>query len=260
MRKRLTLVIAMALGVATALGGYASAYQSPTLTGADGNTQSMALNITPNKRSKTKQVPVTLQVKTATSSTTNPNGTPSPATRAIIDFPKGLSIFSKGYPTCETGKLVNTSTEAALEACKKAKIGGGSGTANLVVGTKTFPVNTTITAFNGKPEGGKPVVLLHTYSQTPVQTTLVLIGVVKKLNKEGYGSRLDVTLPLIAGGQGAITGFGVKISKTYKYKGKKHGYVEASCPSKKWKSRGEFDFLDGESLTPIVKGKCTPRT
>ncbi len=259
MRRRLTLVVAMAVGVATAMAAYAVAYQSPTLTGADGNTQSIAMNITPNKRSATKPQPVTLDVKTATDSSTSANGVPSPATRAIVDFPKGLSIFSKGYPTCDPAKLQNTSTEAAEEACKKAKLGTGKGTADLVVGVKVFPVTTDIVAFNGKPQGGKPVVLLHNYSQSPVQTTLVLTGVVKKFNKEGFGARLDVSIPLIAGGQGALTSFGVKIAKTFKYKGKKHGYIEATCPTKKWKARGKFEFLDGESLTPVVHGKCAKK-
>jgi hypothetical protein len=256
MRKSLTLAVAMAFGVTAVISGYAFAAQSPTLQGADGNTQSIAVNITPQKRSKTKPSPVTLNVTTATTSTTAANGVPSPAERAIVDFPKGLSIFSKGYPTCDSAKLQNTSTEAALEACKKAQIGGGEGTADLVVGAKVFPVTTTITAFNGVPQGGKPVVLLHTYSQSPVQTTLVLVGTVTNFNKEGYGARLDVSIPLIAGGQGAITGFHVKIAKTYTYKGKKHGYVSATCPSKTWKARGQFVFKDGESLTPKLTSKC----
>jgi hypothetical protein len=256
MRKSLTLAVAMAVAVTAMLGGYAFAAQSPTLQGADGNTQSIAVNITPQKRSKTKPTPVTLNVTTATTSTTAANGVPSPAERAIVDFPKGLSIFSKGYPTCDSTKLQNTSTEAALEACKKAQLGGGEGTADLVVGSKVFPVTTTITVFNGVPQGGKPVVLLHTYSQSPVQTTLVLVGVVTSYNKQGFGARLDVSIPLIAGGQGAITGFHVKIAKTFTYKGKKRGYVSATCPSKTWKARGQFIFKDGESLTPQVKGKC----
>jgi len=259
MRKRLTLVVAMAVGVAAVVAAYAVAYQSPTLTGADGNTQSIAMNITPNKRSATKPQPVTLDVKTATDSSTSANGVPSPATRAIVDFPKGLSIFTKGYPTCDPALLQNTSTETAEEACKKAKIGTGQGTADLVVGVKVFPVTTKIVAFNGKPQGGKPVVLLHNYSQTPIQTTLVLTGVVKQYNKEGFGARLDVSIPLIAGGQGALTSFGTKISKTCNYKGKTRGYVEATCPSKKWKARGKFEFLDGESLTPVLHGKCAKK-
>jgi hypothetical protein len=261
MRKRLTLAVALAVGVTVVVAAIAGAAQSPVLQGPNGNTQSIAVNITPQKRSKTKAEPVTLEVTTATT-TTNPsanNGAPIPDVKTIVDFPKGLTIFSKGYPTCDAGLLQSTSTEAALEACKKAKIGSGTGTADLVVGSKIFPVTTTITAFNGVPAGGKPVVLLHTYSQSPVQTTLVLVGVVSSLNKEGYGAHLDVTVPLIAGGAGAITGFHVKIFKTFSYKGKKRSYVSASCPTKTWKARGQFIFKDGESLTPKLTGKCSQK-
>jgi hypothetical protein len=262
MRKRLTSAVAIAVAVAVTAAGVAGAVQSPVLNGPDGNTQSIAVKITPQKLSKKKAEPVTLDVTTATT-TTNPsanNGAPIPAVEAVVDFPKGLSIFSKGYPTCDAGLLQNTSTEAALEACKKAKIGGGTGTADLVVGTKIFPVTTTITAFNGVPSGGKPVILLHTYSQTPVQTTIVLVGTVSNINKEGFGARLDVQIPLIAGGQGAITGFHVNIFKTFKYKGKKRSYVSSTCLSKKMKIRGKFVFKDGESLTPSVVQKCSQKT
>jgi len=260
MRKRVTLAVAMAVSVVVAAAA-AQAAQSPVLSGPDGNTQSIAVNFTPQKLSKKVSEPVTLDVTTATT-TTKPsanNGAPIPAVRAVVDFPKGISIFNKGYPTCDAGILQNISTEAALEACKKAKIGGGDGTADLVVGEKIFPVGTTITAFNGIPVGGKPVILLHTYSQSPIQTTLVLVGTVTKLNKEGFGPRLDVTIPLIAGGQGAITGFHVKIFKTFSYKGKKRSYVSGTCLTKKMKSRGQFIFKDGESLTPEVTGKCSQK-
>jgi hypothetical protein len=259
MRKRLTLAVAMAVGVAAIGGGYSFAAKSPTLQGADGNTQSIAVNITPSKRSATKAVPVTLDVATATDNATTPNGVPIPAVQAIVDFPKGLAIFAKGFPTCDAGLIQSTSTEIALEKCKKAKIGTGTGTADLVVGSKVFPVTTDIVAFNGKPQGGKPVILLHNYSQSPVQTTLVLVGVVKNYNKQGFGARLDVSIPLIAGGQGALTSFQVKVFKKFNYKGKQRSYISASCPTKNWKARGEFVFRDGESLTPVVKGKCTPK-
>jgi hypothetical protein len=261
MRKRLTLVGALAVAAAVAVAGVAAAVQSPVLSGPDGNTQSIAISITPQKLSKKTAEPVTLDVKTATT-TTNPaanNGAPIPAVQAIVDFAKGVKIFSKGYPTCDAGLIQNTSTEVALETCKKAKIGSGDGTADLVVGTKIFPVGTTITAFNGVPVGGKPVILLHTYSQAPIQTTLVLIGTVTSYDKQGYGPRLDVSIPLIAGGQGAITGFHVKIFKTFRYKGKLRSYVSSTCLNKKLKARGQFVFKDGESLTPTLVGKCAQK-
>ncbi len=257
MRTRLTLAAATA--VAVALAGVAVAAQSPLLNAADGNTQSIAVSFSPQKLSKTKAEPVTLDVRTATSTTTNANGVPIPAVRAVVDFAKGVRVFSKGYPTCDSALIQSTSTEAALEACKKAKIGGGEGTADLVVGTRVFPVTTTITAFNGVPQGGRPVILLHTYSQSPIQTTLVLIGTVSNFDKEGFGPRLDVSIPLIAGGQGAITGFHVKIFKTFTYKGRKRSYVSAACATKKLKARGEFVFRDGESLTPALTQKCVQK-
>lgn len=259
MRKRLTLAVAMAASIALAVSGVAAAVQSPVLTGPNGNTQSIGIKFSPQKLPKAKAAPVTLDVSTATTTTTNPNGVPVPAVQAIVDFPKDVKLFSKGYPSCSATELENTSAEVALSACKAAEIGGGEGTALLPVGTKVFPVTTTITAFNGAPQGGKPVILLHTYSEVPIQTTLVLVGVVTNYGKEGYGPRLTVTIPLIGGGAGAITGFHVNIFKTFNYKGQKRSYVSATCKTRKLKTRGEFVFKDGVSLAPVVTQKCAQK-
>ena len=113
------------------------------------------------------------------------------------------------------------STEVGLEACKKAKIGGGTATVLLPSSKGVTPESLTVTAYNGKPQGKKPVVLLQAYGQSPVQVTQVLTGVVTKYNKEGYGPRLTVSIPLIAGGGGALTEFHATIFKKYSYKGKK---------------------------------------
>src|SRR3954454_10631511 len=123
MRKRLTSAVAIAVAAAVSAAGVAGAVQSPVLNGPDGNTQSIAVKFAPQKLSKKKAEPVTLDVTTATT-TTHPaanTGEPLPAVEAIVDCPTGAKIFSKGSPTCDAGVLQNTSTEAALEACKKAK-------------------------------------------------------------------------------------------------------------------------------------------
>jgi hypothetical protein len=114
-----------------------------------------------------------------------------------------------------------------------------------------------VTAFNGVPQGGKPVILLHTYGTTPVQTTLVLTGKVSNLNKEGFGPRLDVEVPLIAGGTGALIYFNAKIDHKYKYKGKPVSYISAKCPSsKKLKYRSVFTFHDGQTSDPTYSQTC----
>ena len=252
MRKRLTLTAVIAVAAAVAVAATAAA----VLTAPNGNTQTLKVKLSPKKLSKTKQTPVTLEVTTKTTSTTNANGVPVPAVQAIVDFDRQAKLFSKGYPTCTPGKIENTSTEAALAACKRAKIGGGKGTALIPIGSQVFVENTRIIAFNAKPQRGRPVVLLHTYGQAPVQVTLILVGVVTNYNKQGFGPRLTVTIPLLAGGTGALTDFYVKIRKTFTYKGKKRSYVSAKCKTKRLKARGKFVFKDGQSLTPKVSQRC----
>lgn len=255
MRKRPTLTVGLIVGLIAAIAASA-AIAGPTVVGKDGNTQSLDV-VVPKNLSKTKPTPVTLKVTTKTTSTTAANGVPSPAIRAVVDFDKNASLYTKGVPTCDPAKLQSTSTEVALTECASAKIGSGSGAALLPVGDKVLPEPVVITAFNGVPQAGQPVVLLHAYGSSPVQTTQVLIGKVSNYNKEGFGPRLDVEIPKLAGGVGALTDFSVTINKKYRYKGAVRSYVSAKCPkSKKLKARATFTYLDGEALTAVSKQSC----
>jgi hypothetical protein len=255
MRKRPTLIVGMVVAAIAAIAASVAVAGAP-VTGADGNSQSIDVKIGPKKLSKTTLTPATLEVTTKVS-TSNPTGVPSPATRVTVDFDKNAKLYTKGIPTCTAAQLQNTSTEVAEQACSKAKIGSGHASALLPVGTKIFPVEQVVTAYNGAPQGGRPTVLLHTYGTTPIQTTLILNGVVSNYNKEGYGPRLDVEVPLIAGGAGALLEFNVKIDKKYKYKGQQRSFISAKCPNnKKLKARGAFTFKDGETITAFSKQSC----
>lgn len=258
MRKRPSLIVGLAISLAAAIAT-SVAVAGPTVAGQDGNTQSIDVVLSPQKLSKTALTPATLKVTTKTSTTTAANGVPSPATRATVDFDKNAKLFTKGLPTCDAAKLQSTSTEAALTACGKAKIGSGTGSALLPVGAQVYTEPTIVTAFNGVPQGGKPVVLLHAYGSAPVQTTLVLIGTVSGYDREGYGPRLDVAIPAIAGGTGALTDFQVTIAKKFTYRGKKRSFVSAKCSSKKLRARGAFSYKDGEILTAYSTQACTPK-
>jgi hypothetical protein len=257
MRRR-PILIALA-AISAALIATSVAIAGPTVAGPDGNTQSIEVQMSPQLLSPTVPTPVSLKVTTKTTSTTAANGVPVPAVRAVVDFPKGTSIFTKGIPTCDANKLQNISTEAALSACSSAKIGGGAATVLLPVGEKVFTEPTTVTAFNSAPQGGKPVVLLHVYGAAPVQTTQVLVGVVSRYDKEGYGPRLDVSIPLIAAGSGALTDFQVKINEKYRYQGKMRSFASAICKPKTLKSRGAFTYRDGQTLTALSTQKCKLR-
>ncbi len=257
MRKRLIFTLALAVGVAGAVvGSTALAAFGPTVVGPDGNTQAINVQLSPKKLSKSKATPATLKVTTKTTSTTSANGVPSPAVRAVVDFDKNTKLFTKGVPTCSAERLQNVSTDAAIAACGKARIGFGSAIALITVGSQVFTQNQTITAFNGVPQGGKPSILLHTYGTAPVQVTLVLNGTIKNYNKQGYGPRLDIDIPLIAGGTGALTDFQATIKKNFKYRGKRRSYITGKCQKSPLKARGAFTFKDGITLTAISKHGC----
>jgi hypothetical protein len=256
MHRRTHLVVAMAMALVAAIAASVAVAGAP-VTGADGNSQSIDVKVGPKKLSKTKPTPATLEVTTAVTNATTPGGVPVPATRVVVDFAKTAKLFTKGLPTCTTSQLQNVSTEVAEQNCKRAIIGKGKAAALLPVGSKIFPVAQEVTAFNGAPQGGKPTVLLHTYGTTPIQTTLVLTGVVSNYNQEGFGPRLDVEVPLIAGGAGALTDFNVKINKRWKYKGESKSFITATCPNnKKLKARGAFTFKDGETITALSSQSC----
>jgi hypothetical protein len=254
MRRRPFLIATTAV-LAAAVAATA-AWAGPTVNGPNGNTQSIDSQIRPKKLSKTALTPGSLQVRTLTTSTTDPSGVPVPAVHATIDFDRNARIYTKGLATCNSGKLQNQSTEVAERVCSKAKIGGGTAVAYLRAG-KVYEVPQTVTVFNGVPKGGKPTIILHTYGTTPLQVSLVLEGPVSNYNKEGYGPRLDLNVPLLAGGTGALKEFNVKIEKKWRYKGVKRSFISAKCPnSKQLKARGKFDFRDGESLTALSKQTC----
>ncbi len=259
MRKRSTLIVVLAVAGVAAIATSVAVAGAP-VTGADGNTQSIDVKIGPKKLSKSKLTPATLEVTTKVTNATTPGGVPIPATRVVADFDRAASLFTRGLPTCTAGKLQNVSTEVAKQRCRRAIIGKGKAAALLPVGSTIFPVAQTVTAFNGKPQGGKPVVLLHSYGTSPIQTTLVLVGVVSKYNKQGYGPRLDVEIPLIAGGAGALTDFNVKIDKKWRFRGKPRSFVSAKCLNdKQLKARGAFTFKDNETITVFSKHRCTQR-
>jgi len=249
-------ILIAAIAVLAAAVAAAAAWAGPTVNGADGNTQSIDVKVRPKKLSKKTLTPGNLEVTTLTTSTTDPNGVPSPAVHAVIDFDKNLRLYTKGLPTCDAANLQSQSTEDAERICRAAKIGTGHALAYLKAG-KVYEVPQTVTAFNGIPKGGKPTIILHTYGTTPLQVSLVLEGTVSNYNKEGYGPRLDLDVPLIAGGQGALKEFNVKIDKKWRYKGVKRSFISGKCPnSKKLKGRGTFTYRDGESLTALSKQSC----
>jgi len=242
MRKHLVWVLALALAI-----GIAS-----IAVGANSQTVDAKLGTT--KLPKTKYKGTSINVTTTTNDT---DGNVDPATKAQIFFDDDLQFFTRGIPICDPADLTNTTTAQAKKVCGKAQVGAGSATVALA-GNPEAPANAVITAFNGKPQGGKPVILLHSRTAPPINNTIVLIGVLKSTSGD-FGKVLEVAVPALPANT-AITRFQTKVQKSFRFRGKRRSYVSARCndSNKTINYKGVFTYSGGSpTKTALDNQKCT---
>ena len=112
-----------------------------------------------------------------------------------------------------------------------------------------------MTAFNGKPQGGKPVFLIHAYTTVPAPTTFIVPGAILKSSKP-FGHQLTLHVPPIAGGAGSLVHFDVNVKRKWKYKGEKHSYISGKCKGGQFEIEGTFDFGDGSHEVVPATDNC----
>jgi hypothetical protein len=245
----------LGLGIALATLG-ALALASVALAGAT-VTQTLGLEIK-GKTSGKKPGPVSMKI---TEESVGPG--PSEVERvppkldvATIKFTKSLSIDTEGLATCAPSKLENTDDGQARKACKDAIVGKGFALAKIVFPDQD-PIDAPapVTAFNGKPQGGKPVFLIHAYTTVPAPTTFIVPGVILKASKP-FGHQLTLHVPPIAGGAGSLVHFDVNVKRKWKYKGEKRSYISGKCKGGQFAIEGTFDFGDGSHEVVPATDNC----
>src|ERR1700759_1887203 len=130
--KRRGLVLAGALAlVAMVVAGSALAAGGETPVTVKGGNLELTANggFSPTALSKTKQTPIELK---AAGEVKEADGSHPPAIREVIlEADKAGEVHLAGIPTCQSGQLQATDTNAALKACKSALIGEGEATAQV---------------------------------------------------------------------------------------------------------------------------------
>ena len=247
MRKRKHLVWVMGLALALGVSAIAMA------AGNTDNTQSMSVTVASSKQSKTKFGNAKLRSLTTTGSTTTGAYAITPVDHAVIFYDKDIKFDTAGLPQCAKS-LTGKTTAQAKALCGKSQVGTGQAVVKIAGSPASPDTATNITAFNGKPVGGHPVILLHVYSASlGVDAVQVLVGKLFKISGK-YGWKLDVTVPPLPFGT-ATTIFDVTVQhkpvvtrKTVRRHGRKvtvktkHKYVSAKCSHGKWFYKGTFHY------------------
>ncbi|MBA3865544.1 MAG: hypothetical protein H0X42_04230 [Solirubrobacterales bacterium] len=212
--------------------------------------------VSPQKLPKKTPAPITLNVS---GSVKTADGTHPPVLKTIaLEFDKHGSIYTKGLPTCNPSKLQATLTAQAKKVCGPALVGSGKVSAQILFPEQPpFNAAGPLLIFNGKPKGGKPVLVFHVHANVPAPTTFVTTGVISKASGK-YGTSTEIAIPTIVGGQGSLTSFNATLHKTWTYKGQKKSLLLASCPTGALFAHGEFTFSDGTKISGDVAKNCTP--
>jgi hypothetical protein len=243
LRKHLIWVLALAVAVA-AVG--------VTSVAVGANSQTIKGTIAPIKQKKKAFGKASVTVLTKTNDT---DGTVSPATRAQIFFDDDIKFDTRGVVKCPKSKVDgNKTTAAAKNACPFSVVGSGNASI-AVAGNPDAVALAKVTAFNGVPKGGKPVILLHSYSAA-TGLAPVLDGVLKNTSGD-FGKILDVAIPPLPFGS-AITSFETKVQRSTRFEGKTINFVSARCKdgNRKWNYKGKFTYDGSPSKTATSAQTC----
>lgn len=235
----------------------------PLFASAEGQTVkvgNLVINVkggfSPKRLPRDSYAPIALNAQ-ATIRTAD--GTHLPAAKVFnLEFDKHGRLNTKGLPRCGVVKILNTVTEQAERLCHSAMVGSGRAGAEIEFPEqKPFFASGKLIVFNGKPKGGRPVLVFHVYAFVPAPTTFVTTARIEKA--EGlYGTRVKIRVPTIVAGQGSLTFAKVRLGKSWRLKGGREHLLEAMCPTGRFYTRGDLSFADGSRLAGRVLRSCTP--
>jgi hypothetical protein len=261
MRKLVLLTMAVAALAALTAAGLASAAGTTNgpVSVTSGNVKfTFNGGFSPKALPKKEMAPIAL---TAEGKIATLDGSHPPALKeAIIETDKNGAIQTKGYPTCTSGKLQATDTKAAEKACGSAIVGTGTTTIQIAFAEQNpINVNSKLLVINGGESGGTTTLYIHAYITVPTPAAVVTTVKIKKHVHGRFGYTSVATIPKIAGGNGSVTSFNLKIDKKYTYKGKKVSVLSAKCTDGKLAAHATAILSDGTKASAEIIRPCTPK-
>lgn len=171
-----------------------------------------------------------------------------------------------GLPTCKLRQIQPATTQQALAACRAAKVGEGSFSAQVSLeGQASSESKGRLLVFNGR-EGGRAVLLGQIYTAQPVTNSFVITFALRRIHRGPYGTALIAAMPSSLGAWGHVTGIEMTLARHYTHQGAPHSYISAGCPAPPGLSRApfslaraSFSFEGGKTLTTTLGRSCKVR-
>lgn len=221
-------------------------------------------SITPRTLPRGGAAPVSLHV----AGEVHPIGDRRPAAleRVKVEINRHGVISTRGLPVCPPRRLRGARSVQALERCGTALVGIGHFTAHVEIPEGApFPAAGRLLVFNSSRKG-HPALVGHVFGTQPVPTTQVLPISLRPQGENGFGATMSVAMPKVGDEWGYVTGFDMTFHRRYRYRGRSHSFLSASCPAPAGiaeapfrAARGTYYLSGGRVLTRVVTGSCRVR-
>ncbi len=223
---------------------------------ADGVVIVADAKVTPKKLPARKRGPAALTGKV---SIRHQDGTDPPGLRrVVIDLDEQLVLRTRGLKRCGPKRLADTTTRQARRRCRAAVVGTGVAQARLhLPGAEPVDLTSRLLAFNGPRRGGNPSLVIHARFPVPVPTTYVVPAPITNIRGGLYRKRITADIPVVADGNGDLTGFKMKLKRTWRKKGKRHSYLRAHCMAGYFATRGVLRFEGTTMANGSVLSNCS---
>jgi hypothetical protein len=224
----------------------------------------VSAKLAPKKLPREDRVPVAVTVGWKIGSS---DGTEPPTLKKVkIEINSNGVLDPTGLPVCEYSKIQPASTDRALQNCRSSLVGTGTFSARVgLEGQESYLAKGRMVVFNSV-QGGKPVLYGQIYTGYPFAASFVIVFKVSKSNHGTFGTTLSATLPASLRDWGNLTEVTMRLSRNFGYRGKRHSFLSAACPTPKGfgaaifrLARTSFGFSDGTKASSTLTETCKAR-
>jgi hypothetical protein len=138
-------------------------------------------------------------------------------------------LDTNGLPLCPRARLRQLDTRHAMAVCGAALVGKGTLYARVFVPSQApFGLHAHLLAFNGESDQGRTAIWILAYSSNP-PISFVLPFYVRRQSGPFHTVLVSV-VPRNVGPWPHFAHFSMVVARRYRFRGRVHSYLSASCP------------------------------
>jgi hypothetical protein len=139
------------------------------------------------------------------------------------------ALDTYGLPVCPRAQLRGLDTRHAIAACGGALVGRGSLYARVFVPSQApFSLHARLLAFNGKTHEGRTAIWVLAYSPDPPISFVLPFHI--RRQRGPFSTVLVSVVSRDVGPWPHFAHFNMVVSRRYRFRGRMHSYLSASCP------------------------------